>query len=129
MGGRVQGELVPQASRLVLADWVGIAAALVGVGALVRRLLGRPARSADDWLAGFWLGFATSIIVLQLWQIVFPVDRRALGLLGAFGLFGILREGTAPWRLIVRGLWRHAPAVILLAIGTAWLSMQALGGP
>jgi len=125
----VLSELVPPSSRLVLATWVGVATALVGIGAPVRRLFGRPARSADDWLAGFWLGFAASVVVLQLWQLVAPVDRRVLALLGAAGAFGILREGTSPWMLLARGLPRHAGAVLVLAVGAAWLALEALGGP
>jgi hypothetical protein len=125
----VQSPLVPHAAQLVLAAWAGIAAALLGIGALVRRILGRPPRTADDWLAGFWLGFATSVIVLQAWQLAAPVDRSVLFLLGGLGVAGILREGVAPWRLLARGLWRHAPAVLLLAVGTVWLALEAQGGP
>src|SRR5262245_25820864 len=58
MQGHLTSDLVPYAAWLILAAWVGVAVGLVGIGALVRRLCGRPARSADDWLAGFWLGFA-----------------------------------------------------------------------
>jgi hypothetical protein len=126
---RVSADVLPHAARLVIAAWIAIAASLVGIGALVRRLLGRPADSADDWLAGFWLGFATSIFALQLWQLAFPVDRRLLALLALAGAIGILAEGRAPWRLIARGLVRHAPAVVALAVVTGWLALEALGGP
>jgi hypothetical protein len=125
----VQSTLVPHAAQLVLVAWVGVAAALIGIGALVRRILGRPPRSADDWLAGFWLGFATSVIVLQAWQLAAPVDWGALFLLAGLGAAGILREGAAPWRLLARGLWRHAPAVLALAVATIWLALEAQGGP
>ena len=125
----MQSTLVPHAAQLVLVAWGGVAAALVGIGALVRRLLGRPARSADDWLAGFWLGFATAVIVLQAWQLTAPIDRRVLVLLAGLGAAGILRERAAPWRLLARGLWRHAPAVLALAVATVWLALQAQGGP
>ena len=128
-GTGVQSDVFPHAARLILADWVGVAAALVGIGALVRRLAGRPARSADDWLSGFWLGFAASVCLLQVWQLAFPIDRRALALLGALGTFGILREGTVPWALAARGLWRHALAVLALGIATVWLALEAQGGP
>jgi hypothetical protein len=127
-GARVRG-VMPPAAWSIVGAWIAIAAALIGIGALARRVLGRPAQSADDWLAGFWLGFATSIFALQLWQLAAPVDRRILWLLGALGALGILREGGAPWRLAARGLARHAVAVIALALFTGWFALVALGGP
>jgi hypothetical protein len=126
---RVTVDLLPHSARLVIGAWIAIACGLFGIGALVRRILGRAAESADDWLAGFWIGFATSIFVLQLWQLAFPVDRRVLALLAALGAIGILREGGAPWRLAIRGVARHAPAVVALAAVTGWLALVALGGP
>jgi hypothetical protein len=122
-------ELFPRSAWLILATWIAVAAALVGIGALVRRLAGRPARSADDWLSGFWLGLGATVCVLQVWQLALPVDRRALGLLSALGALGILREGAGPWVLVARGVRRHALAVLALGTATAWLALQALGGP
>jgi hypothetical protein len=122
-------DFLPHAARLVLGAWGAVAAALVGIGALVRRLLGRRPASADDWLAGFWLGFSTSVCALQLWQLALPIDRRILALLGTLGAIGIVREGAAPWRLLGRALVRHAPAVLAFVVVTAWLSLEALGGP
>jgi hypothetical protein len=121
--------LLPPASWHVVSAWLAVGAALVGIGAFVRRLLGRAARSADEWLAGFWLGFAASVVVLQIWQLAAPVDRRVLVLLGALGAFGILREGTAPWRLLAGGVVRHGVAVLLCAGAAGWLALVALGGP
>src|SRR6185369_14898241 len=97
--------------------------------ALLRRLLGRPPHDADDWLAGFWLGFAAAVMALQAWQLAAPVDRRVLGVLAALGALGILREGTAPWTLLARGLRRHPLAIVAFAIATGWLALEALGGP
>lgn len=121
--------VLPYAARLVVGAWIVVGAALVGLGALVRRALGRPAESADDWLAGFWLGLAATIVVLQLWQLASPVDVRVLALLGALGALGIAREGRAPWRLAARGVVRHAVAVAAFAAVTWWFALQALGGP
>jgi hypothetical protein len=126
---RVTADVLPPAARLIVAAWIAIACCLVGIGALVRRVLGRAAQSADDWLAGFWIGFATSIFVLQIWQLAFPVDRRVLVLLAGLGALGIVREGGAPWRLAVGGAARHAPALVVLAAVTGCLALQALGGP
>jgi hypothetical protein len=122
-------DLLPHAAWLVIAAWMLVGVTMLGVGALVGRMLGRPARSADDWLAGFWLGFAASVFVLQLWQLAFPVDRHVLAFLVALGGLGIVREGRAPWTILQRGLARHAGAVVLLVLATAWLALQALGGP
>lgn len=121
--------LLPPAAWQIVGAWLAIGATLVGIGALVRRVLGRPARSANEWLGGFWLGFAASVVVLQLWQLAAPVDRRLLLLLGALGALGILREGTVPWRLVVRGVLRHPIAMLLFAGAAGWISLVALGGP
>ena len=129
MEGYLPSDLIPYGARLVLAAWVGVALGLVGIGALVRRLCGRPARSADDWLAGFWLGFAATVFVLQAWQLVAPLDRRVLVLLGTVGAFGILREGMTPWKVMARGLRHHPSAVVAFALATVWFALVALGGP
>jgi hypothetical protein len=128
-GARVTLDVLPHAAWLVVAAWTAIASGLVGLGALVRRLLGRPAESADDWLSGFWIGFAASIVALQLWQLALPVDRRLLVLLACLGAVGIAREGVAPWRLLARGVARHALAIVALGAVTGWLALEALGGP
>lgn len=120
---------MPWAAWSVIAAWAAIGVALAGVGALVRRLLGRPATSTDDWLAGFWLGFAATICVLQAWQLAWPVDRGLLVGLGVVGLVGVAREGRLPWILLLRGLRRHAAAVAAFLLVLGWLALQALHGP
>ena len=119
----------PEGARHILAAWVAIGFCLVGVGAFARRLLGRRAASADDWLEGFWIGFASVLAALQLWQLCFPIDQRIVFVVACTGVLGVLVEGTAPWRLVAHGLRRHAIAVTGLTVATAWFALQALGGP
>jgi hypothetical protein len=113
----------------VLAAWIGIGLALVGVGLLVRRLARAPARDGGDLLESFWLGWCVVVLGLQLWHLVLPVDGRAAAACAMLGLGGLAAGGLAPWRQLLGHPLRHIPALVLTVAGAVWLSQQALGGP
>jgi hypothetical protein len=120
---------LPPASWTILAAWLVAGLGLIGLGALVRTLLGRRPVGADDWLGGFWLGWAAALAVLQVWQLFWPIDQRAAVALAVLALIGLAAGGRRPWALLLRGVPRHAIAVVTFLAVTAWLSLQALGGP
>ncbi len=119
----------PREAYLIVAAWVLLGAVFAGLGALLRRACRAPATDAAGWLTCFWLGWAAAIFFLQVWQLVFPVDDRAVLVLAAAGLVGLLLAGTGPWRVLGRGVRTSWPALLAFAAVTAWLANRALGGP
>lgn len=119
---------LPGASWTILGAWVVLGAAFAGVGALVRRASRAPIAGADGWLASFWVGWAATLYALQLWHVFLPVDGRALALVAAVGLAGIVAAGAGPWRVVVRGVRTRWPAVVALVVVALWLANRALSG-
>ena len=121
--------LFPRETGLIAAAWVILGFIFTGLGALVRRSWGAPARDADEWLTCFWLGWTATVFVLQVWQLAAPVDRLALASLGAIGAVGVVTSGATPWRVLLRGLRTSLPALLAFALVVAWLANRSLGGP
>jgi hypothetical protein len=108
---------------IILASWIVLGAALLGLGLLVLHFVSSEA--PDLWRA-FWVGFAVAIALLQVWHIAAPVDGRAFMLCGALAAAGV--AVARPWRRIP-----HAKLDVrlglLLAAATLWLADRSLGPP
>src|SRR2546425_862358 len=61
---------------------------------------------ADDLLQSFWLGWASAVLVLQVWHLALPVDLRATGTLAA------LEVGSFAHRS-----WHLANGLLVLVLG------------
>lgn len=112
----------------ILAAWLLVGAALVGLGVLVQRLWGARVADGDGWLRAFWVGFVAAIGVLQVWQIFAPVDDRVRLVVAGLGVVGLTVAGAPAWRCAARGIRRHALAVVVVAAGAVWLAQRCLAG-
>jgi hypothetical protein len=126
----------------VLATWALLAAAFVGVGLLVRRLLGFRSGGTEATFDAFWTGWAATVIFLQLWHLARPVNEwAALVVVGAavvgwlVGARGKPHQPEAPardspgWRF---GLVSRKDALVSAAVlvpGLIVLAGYALGPP
>jgi hypothetical protein len=119
----------PIPSLLVVGAWLVLGLAFTGIGMLVRRACRAPVVSADDRLLAFWLGWTTTLIALQLWHLVLPVDVRALTAVGLIGLASLASSGLRAWILLTRGAWRRPLTVVAFTAAAVWLGERALGGP
>jgi hypothetical protein len=118
----------------VVSTWCFLGFVFFGLGRLVCRIakLGR-----DGWQhshLSFWIGWATTIVVLQIWHLKFAVDSRALLGVSALGALGLTIEGKT---LVgqARLWWRQTPparvvriAVVALLVVGFWSSL-AIGPP
>jgi len=115
--------------QLILSAWALLAATLLGLGLLERRIFGPAFDGARDvWLA-FWMGWGMLIGILQVWHLFLPVDDTARIALMALGGIGWLVAGFAPWRILGRTLRTNAIGLIAVLLCTWWLSNRALAGP
>ena len=67
----------------------------IGYPSLVRH----PGLTSDDLIRGFWVGFAFVLLLLQLWNLRWPVTAGAFGLVALLGIFGLAwsAEGLQQW--------------------------------
>src|SRR5262245_8493152 len=102
---------------------------LAGLGLAARHLFGltNPA-STDDIHVAPWVGFALTILFLQIWHLAFPVDYRALLVLAPCAVLGfwLSRGSLTNWLAFAR--WRgrlwSVPVYIALAV---WVSNWSMG--
>ena len=121
--------MLVEAQQIVLAAWAVVAAVLLGLGLLERRLFGPPLQRAGELWQVFWVGWAVLLSGLQLWHLVLPVDDRARIAVAVTGLLGWLAAGGAPWRALWRAVPRNALALAAVLACAWWLSNRSLGGP
>jgi hypothetical protein len=117
----------------VIFSWAICFALLVGVGAVVCRLLGFRARSPRFLVSCFWIGWATQLVLLQVWHIWLPVDGRAAlatMLMGGMGLLLECRSLSALATQILAADWRaHGPVLLLAILVLVLWANLALGAP
>ena len=109
---------------LVLAAWTCAALVCLGLGTTVAALLRVRERKVGVL---FWLGFASTLAILQLWHFFLPVGDGALVAIGALAAVGILlaRPSIASLREAARRAGWHP---ILVTAAAVWLaSRSALG--
>jgi hypothetical protein len=112
---------------MILAAFVIMVAAIVGIGLVIRRALGLVDVDLDGVFLAFWTGYGVALLVLILWSLVLPVGVPALIVIVGLGGIGLAwnREGLA--NVFARDAWR--PSVLqalLLIVGALWVADQAL---
>ncbi|MGD0574547.1 MAG: hypothetical protein ABSB61_04155 [Anaerolineales bacterium] len=105
---------------LIVGVWVIAFLCWSGVGALVGRLLGARTWNSAGPFTNFWIGWAATIGLLQLWNLWLPVSAWALAVVLAFGLAGIA--------LLVR---EHIPSLrqrvsVHLGLALVWLLLAGI---
>ncbi len=74
---------------LILAVWAVLSIIFTGFGLLILRFF--KIKSAQGNSADFfWIGWAFTIFLLQIWHLVFRIDYKAFLLVSAIGLAGIV---------------------------------------
>lgn len=118
--------LIPMSS--VLLTWLLFFLFFSGLGIVLSKSMGQSLNSSWAWLDSFWLGWALSLGVMQLWHLLFPVDD-ALVLIFAFVAALMLIRQRASLADTVNCLARNKPFIALFALLAIWFSNRALGMP
>jgi len=116
------------AASLILATWLLVLTLFVGIGAALRAAGRGGYRRPDDLLVDSWLGFVAVIAVLQVWNLVLPVDGRAWLPLILLALWG-LRRARPQLAPLLRGPWPSGERWLAVAVVLAglWIANRASG--
>ena len=112
----------------VLLSWALLFLLFSGLGLLILKLLGKRPASGWVWLDSFWLGWALSIAVLQIWHFVFPVNEMILLILSAVALFQLFNQRESAAGLLAQ-LRKERAYLLAMALLALWLSNRALAMP
>ncbi|GAB4506185.1 MAG: hypothetical protein Kow00123_03230 [Anaerolineales bacterium] len=105
----------------VLLSWLGLFFVFSGVGLLGFRCVRRPAESVPfprRMFLAFWVGWALTLAVLQIWHVFFAVNWVALTFVWLLGLAGLGLHWRDVWALL-QAEWREN--------GRVWLAVAVLG--
>lgn len=126
------------AMALVLLTWTVWLAALVGLGLLVQRAMGRSlaltikepggeSLSGERVVLGLWMGLAALVAIVQLWNYIAPVNSPLLGVVFAFGAIGLGLDGRAAFGTVASGV-RGSRGVALASMAMlVWLANRSTG--
>ncbi len=106
--------------------WLVLGLASLGLGLLLRRLF-RPLGPLDllGLCVAFWTGWAAMVALLQIWHLIFPVNRAALVLVLGLGGAGLVLEARSLAGLAREGV-RRAPILVILLIPTLlWMANRS----
>lgn len=113
---------------LVLLSWLLLFLLFSGFGMMVLKLLGKSLASGWDWLDSFWLGWALTLALLQIWHFVFPVNETILLLLALLAAYQLFSQRETAARLMAQLRYRRA-YLLIMALLALWLSNRALAMP
>ncbi len=112
----------------VLLSWLLLFLLFSGLGMLLLKLLGKSFKSGWDWLDSFWLGWALSLAVLQIWHLVLPVNETILLLLALIAAYQLFSLRASAARLLHR-LSNERAYMLVMAPLALWMSNRALAMP
>src|SRR6266403_6109782 len=102
--------LIPSALGVV-ATWVVITAALIGLGSVLLKLF----EIEISLIVAFWMGLAVSVAILEIWNLLLPVTGSATAVLSCFGVLGWITNRSVLWNRLRIGL-RMSRWLVLLQI-------------
>lgn len=118
-----------EAVALILGSWLVAGAAVVGLGLLLRRLLGVLTISVEGAFAGFWCGYAALLGILQIWHLARPIDGLVFPTVALLATIGFWLERHSATRTFAGKASLPRWAVILALIYLVWLAKRASGMP
>ena len=118
--------LIPMGS--VLLTWLLLLLLFSGLGIGLLKSMGQPLNSSWVWLDSFWLGWALSLGVMQLWHLLFPVNDALVLIFALVAALMLIRQRRSLADALNR-LARNKPFIALFALLAIWFSNRALGMP
>jgi hypothetical protein len=91
----------------VISAWLVLCFIFSFLGLLIRRSCGLRIQSMENIFISFWIGWAFTIVILQVWHLCFPVDWRVFVFISILSLIGLLLNWRDIWHLIRQGFSRN----------------------
>ena len=113
---------------LILASWLILFLMFSGLGFIVQRFLNQAVDSGTLWLDSFWFGWAFSLLILQLWHFVFPVNDVILIIFLLIAGVSIVLHRQSLVQVLKR-LKNYRLFLILFSIVLLWLANRAIDMP
>lgn len=113
---------------LILGSWLFLFLMFSGMGFIVQRIMGQTVNSGRLWLDAFWLGWAVSLLILQLWHFVFPVNDIILMIFVFIALISFWVHRSSLWSIVKR-LKHYSLFVVIFGLAVLWLSNRAIDMP
>ena len=115
-------------SLALAVAWAFLIAIAAGIGMAIRaRVLSERRVNAHSLTGAFWLGMAVTVLLLQVWHLIWPINAAAFLLLAAIAAVGLAQHAPA-LRAWMRGL--HRPTALAttaaLALAALWLGNRGL---
>jgi hypothetical protein len=117
------------AHAAILGTWLLLFVLFAGSGLLARRLFGARGLEAGELPVTFWVGWAGTLALLQLWHLFARVDGAALLVLVLPGLAGLVAGRDELRSALATLKRRHAVAMLLALPALFLLANRAIGPP
>ena len=113
---------------LILGSWFLLFLMFSGLGFIVQRVVDQPMNTGSLWLDAFWLGWALSLLILQLWHFAFPVNDSifVLFLLIASLILFVQRHQLL---VIVRRFKQYRLFIVIFGVVLLWMANRAIDMP
>lgn len=115
-------------SLALAVAWTFLIAISAGIGMAIRgRVLSERRVNAHTLMGAFWLGMAVTVLLLQLWHLIWPINAAAFLLLAAIAAVGLAEHARA-LRAWMQDLHRPSAlaATAALALAALWLGNRGL---
>lgn len=111
---------------IIMLTWLVLASLLAGIGTWFYRAFDRKADTGEAWILAFWAGFAFSLIVLQLWNIAFPVNNALRVLLAGLGILGLIFHWRGGFKALKSIRPKHSLFIVFALLFTVWLANRSV---
>lgn len=112
----------------VLLTWLLLFLLFSGLGIGLLKFLRQPLTENLIWLDSFWLGWALSLGVMQVWHFAFAVNDALVLIFALAAAIFLIRQGQSGLDALKR-LRRSKALLLLFALLMLWFSNRALGMP
>lgn len=123
---------------LVLLTWAAWLSALLGLGLLAQRAMGRSlastiketvekSQTGERVVLGLWMGLATLVAIVQFWNYIWPINSPLLGVVFAFGAIGLGLDGRAALGTVVSGVRGSGGVAFAVLAMLVWLANRSMG--
>ena len=111
---------------IIVSAWVILFIIFTGCGLFIRRSFGLKIHNFDSLLFSFWVGWAYSIFLLQMWNSFFKIDWWAFLLISVIGVIGSLWNYQDSWHLIKKSIFKYWYIYLILILITLWMANRSI---